>query len=63
MFAAQKNSSHSAVQTNEPIMHLFQLQILAEQIHEFNIPFLVKMSFIFKYFSWWHPAVEQIRNL
>jgi hypothetical protein len=52
MFAAQKNSSHSAVQTNEPIMHLFQLQILAEQIHEFNIPFLVKMSFIFKYFSW-----------
>jgi hypothetical protein len=50
MLAAKKHSTHSAVQTNEPITYQFQLQILAGQIHELNFPFLVKMSFL-KYFK------------
>jgi len=43
MMAAEEHSTHSSVQTNEPIVRLFQLQILAGQIHEFNFSLLVKM--------------------
>jgi len=57
MLAAKKHSTHSAVQTNEPILHLFQLQILAGQIDELNSPFLVKMYFL-KIFSRVTPCCE-----
>jgi hypothetical protein len=47
MFVAKKYSTHSAVQTSESILHLFQLQILAGQVYEFNFPFLAEKKKIF----------------
>jgi len=42
MFVARKHSTHLAVETNESILYLFQLQILAGQVYEFNFPFLAE---------------------